>query len=300
MRGRALFLYAVCCLIWGSTWLVIKVGLADLPPFLFAGLRMAFACVLLAPVALRPAARRQLRKRFGDIAFAGFLQIGLSYALVFLAEKTVGSGLTAVLFATFPIWIGLFAHGLLPGEPLKPIHLASAALGLCGVIVLELPILGGIFLKGAFAAASLLPLLAALVSALSNVWIKKRLGEVSPAVNLWGETLVGAAFLLLLAWIYERSSTIYWTLRAAGALGYLSIFGTVVTFLALFWLIPRVPMSTIGAIPLVDTVIAVALGALVLGEPVGVRLIAGSALVLGGVGLINLARPPFDRTAAEP
>jgi drug/metabolite transporter (DMT)-like permease len=300
MRGRALFLYAVCCVIWGSTWLVIKLGLADLPPFLFAGLRMAIACAILTPIALRSVGRAQLREFLGDIALAGFLQIGLSYAFVFLAEKTVGSGLTAVLFSTFPIWIGLFAHLLLPEEPWKPVHLASAALGLGGVLLLELPALRGLFAARTAAAASLLPLLAAAVSALSNVWIKKRLGRVSPAVNLWGETLVGAAFLLLLALVFERSAAVHWTLRSVAALGYLSLFGTVVTFLALFWLIPRVPLATIGAIPLIDTAIAVVLGAAILREPLGPRLIAGAALVLCGVGLINLARPEPEVSAPEP
>src|SRR5437016_3297819 len=117
MRGRALLLYSLCCVIWGSTWLVIKIGLADLPPFRFAGFRMAIACLLLTAFALRNGGRPTTAE-LRAIALSGFLQIGVSYALVFAAEKRIDSGLTAVLFATFPIWVSLFAHVFLPDEPL--------------------------------------------------------------------------------------------------------------------------------------------------------------------------------------
>lgn len=289
MRGRVLFLYSVCCLVWGSTWLVIKIGLADLPAFRFAGFRMAIACATLVPLALRRGLPRLRPAIWGHVAIAGFLQIGLSYAFVFAAEERINSGLTAVIFASFPIWVGLFAHGLLPGEPLTPVRLTAALLGLAGVGLLEAPALRGFSLDRATALAALLPLGSAVVSAFSNVWIKKKLSEVGPAVNLWGQTLVGSAFLLLLSAATEGGRTAHWTPRAIGALLYLSLLGTVIAFLALLWLIPRVPMASIGAIPLIDTLIAVALGALVLGEPVGWRLLAGGALILTGAALANQA-----------
>ncbi len=296
MRGRTLALYAVCCLIWGSTWLVIKVAITDLPPFLFAGVRMALACALLTPLALRSRDRPPDRVERRDIALAGLLQMGASYAMVFMASKAVGSGLTAVLFATFPIWVGLFAHTLLPNEPLTPARLAAAALGLAGVAVLEAPGLTGIRMDVRVAAASTLPLGSALVSAFANVWIKKRLGGVSPLVNLWGQTLVGAVFLLTLAVVFERGLPAVWSARAVGALLYLAVFGTVVTFLCLFWLIPRIPMAAVGAISLIDTVIAVALGAAILAEPVDTRLVAGAALVLVGAAVAN-RRPSAPKAA---
>ncbi len=289
MRGRILLLYSVCCLVWGSTWLVIKIGLADLPAFRFAGFRMAIACATLVPLALRRGLPRLRPVAWGHVAIAGFLQIGLSYAFVFAAEERISSGLTAVIFASFPIWVGLFAHGLLPGEPLTPLRLASALLGLAGVGLLEAPALRGFSLDRTTALAALLPLGSAVVSAFSNVWIKKKLAEVPPAVNLWGQTLVGSAFLLLLSAASEGGKEAHWTPRAVGALLYLSLLGTVIAFLALLWLIPRVPMASIGAIPLIDTLIAVALGAAVLREPVGWRLLAGGALILAGAALANQA-----------
>jgi len=290
VRGRTLLLYSTCCLIWGSTWLAIKIGLDDLPPFFFAGLRMGIACLMLTAFVFRVLPRPG-SSEIRAIALAGFLQIGVSYALIFAAERTIASGLTAVLFATYPVWISLFAHALLPEEPLRATAALAGLLAMAGVAILELPAIETAVAGGRFPAAALLPLGASIASAFANVWMKRRLSDVHPRVNLWGQTLVGSVFLLALSFGLETGRPARWTLRAVGALAYLSVFGTVVAFLALFWLIPRVPMATVGVIPLIDTLVAVALGALVLGEPVGARLWTGAAMILAGATVVSRAGP---------
>src|SRR5215470_14900071 len=119
LSGRRLAMYVFLCAVWGSTWLVIKIGLRDLPPLRFAAFRMALACLLIAPAAI--AARQRLsRAEAFNVALSGFLQIGLTYAFLFLASQWIASGLAAILFASFPICFGVFAHFLLPDEPLTP------------------------------------------------------------------------------------------------------------------------------------------------------------------------------------
>ncbi|HEY1435714.1 MAG TPA: EamA family transporter, partial [Thermoanaerobaculia bacterium] len=118
LAGRRLAMYVGLCAVWGSTWLAIKIGLRDLPPLLFAGVRMGLACLLLTPFAFRRGGPGPDRVERGWIAWSGVLQIGVSYACIFLAEERIASGLAALLFATFPIFVGLFAHYLLPAEPL--------------------------------------------------------------------------------------------------------------------------------------------------------------------------------------
>src|SRR5438477_4075862 len=141
LTGRRLAVYLFLCAVWGSTWLFIKIGLRDLPPLRFAGFRMALACLLLAVPAFARAAggRMPSRREAFFAAFCGFLQIGLSYALLFVASQWIESGLAAILFSSFPIWSGLFAHLLLPDEPLTPRAVAAAALGLAGVALIEAP-----------------------------------------------------------------------------------------------------------------------------------------------------------------
>src|SRR6185369_12943927 len=170
LRGRPLLVYFCLCAVWGSTWLVIKIGLRDLPPLSFAGFRMALACLLLAPFAWGGPWRLS-RREAGFVAVAGFLQIGLSYALLFTATQWIASGLAAILFASFPIWVALFAHFLLPNEPLTSKAVAAAALGLAGVGVIEAPALGRLVSSpgGPLAAGGALVLASALVSAYANV-----------------------------------------------------------------------------------------------------------------------------------
>ncbi len=292
LRGRALAVYLFLCAVWGSTWLVIKIGLRDLPPLRFAGFRMAAACLLLVPFAFSRGRRHPSPREAALVAWSGLLQIGLSYAFVFLASQWIESGLAALLFCSFPIWVGLFGHFLLPNEPLTPRTLAAAALGLAGVAVIEAPAVKHAFAAdfGPLLAGGLLVLGSAIVSGYANVLNKRSLTGVPPPLNVWGQTLVGSTFLLLLAAILERGTPARWTFGAVASLAYLALFGTVLTFVGLFWLIPRVPVSVLGTIPLVDTLLAVALGSIVLGEKLSLRILFGGLLILAGVLLATGAR----------
>jgi drug/metabolite transporter (DMT)-like permease len=120
---------------------------------------------------------------------------------------------------------------------------------------------------------------------------KKHFADVSPYQNVWGQTLVGAAFLAALALLFEQGAPLRWTESSVFAMAYLSLFGTAMTFVGLFWLIPRVPVAVIGTIPLVDTLVAVALGAVVLHERLPARVLAGGALILAGVVFVIRRAP---------
>ncbi|HSS43955.1 MAG TPA: EamA family transporter, partial [Thermoanaerobaculia bacterium] len=259
--------------------------LRDLPPFHFAVIRMALACLLMAPLAWHRGTRRPTGAEKRWIAVSGLLQIGVSYAFVFLASQWIESGLAAILFCTFPIWVGLFGHYMLPHEPLTPLTLGSSALGLVGVGVIEGPaIMHAVSAEpGPLFSGGLLVLVSAVVSAFTNVLNKKQLAAVSPYQNVWGQTLVGSVFLGALAVLFERGAVLHWTRGSVFAVGYLALFGTAMSFAGLFWLIPRVPVSLVGTIPLTDTVIAVLLGAVILGEKLSGRVLVGGLLILIGV-----------------
>ncbi|HEY6928655.1 MAG TPA: DMT family transporter, partial [Thermoanaerobaculia bacterium] len=287
LTGRVLAVYAFCCAVWGSTWLVIKIGLADLPPFHFAAIRMAVACLLMAPFAFRPGILRPSRTEDLQILFCGTIQIGIAYALIFLAETRIDSSLAAILFCTFPIWMGVLGHFLLADEPFTMRNLVAALLGLAGVTLIEAPAIpaalragpGPLLVGGACVLGS------SMSGALANVLNKRWFAHVAPERNVWGQTLSGTLFLFLLAVGFERGLPLHWTSRSVFAVSYLAVFGTALAFAGLFWLIPRVPVSVIGTIPLTDTVIAIALGAAVLAERLSARAILGTMLILVGVAL---------------
>ena len=292
LSGRRLAMYVALCAVWGSTWLVIKIGLRDLSPLWFGGVRMALACALLAPFAFARGAREGARGKGRRIVWSGILQIGVNYACIFLAEQWIDSGLAAVLFATFPIFAGLFAHFMLAAEPLTARTAGSAILGLGGVAVIEAPALATLFSAQTrpLLLGSALILASSLVAAYANVYNKKYLSAVPPVWNVWLQTLAGSALLLALAAAFEPGAVMRWTPSSVGALVYLALFGTALPFAGLFWLLHRVPVSVIGTIPIVDTVIAVVLGSLVLGESLSPRVLAGAALILVAVLLASMRR----------
>lgn len=291
LTGRRLAVYAFCCAVWGSTWLVIKIGLRDLPPFHFAAIRMTIACALIAPLALRRGGLRPTRSEVLWVMVSGWLQIGVSYALIFAAEQWIDSALAAILFCTFPIWVGLFAHVWLPEEPLTRRALVASFVGLSGVAVIQGPAVVAAFSArpGPLLIGGLCVLGSAIVSALSNVINKRHFAALSPYQNVWGQTLVGSAFLWMLALLFERGAPLSWTASSVSAMLYLSVFGTALAFAGLFWLLPRVPVAVIGTIPLTDTVVAVLLGAAILGETLSARVLAGGLLILVGV-LLSVLR----------
>jgi drug/metabolite transporter (DMT)-like permease len=294
-------MYVALCAVWGSTWLAIKIGLADLPPLRFAALRMAIACACVAPFALVAARRgRPDAREVRAIAWNGVLQIAVQYTCIFLAEQRIDSGLAAVLFATFPISIGVCGHFLLPEEPLTRVTLASAALGLAGVAVIEWPALTRILDAETrpLLVGGALMLVASLSSGWANALNKRDLLGVAPVHNVFGQTLVGSGILYALSLAFERGQVARWTPAATGSLLYLAIAGTALPFAGLFWLIKRVPIAVIGTIPVVDTVIAVALGAAVLGETLSPRLLAGGVLILIAVLLVTRGESRVEPVSA--
>ena len=282
--------FVVCCLIWGTTWLAIRVGLEGVPPFTGVSLRFGLAAVIVLGIAVarrvplgRSARERWLWLTNGTLSFAG------SYGIVYWAEQWVPSGLTAVLFATYPLFVAVLAHLVVPGERVAALELAGILVGFAGVGVIfseDLRLLVG---EGVpFAAAVMLA--SPFVSALSSVAIKRWGAGIHP-LSLTGVPMaIGSALTGLVALATERDATFVWDSRSIGALLYLTLLGSVVTFTLYYWLLQRMPVKRLALIAYVIPVEAVLLGTL-LDEPFSPRILAGSALVVGGVALAVRPRP---------
>jgi drug/metabolite transporter (DMT)-like permease len=293
VRGRVLLVYLAVSIVWGSTWAVNRIALFDVPPLRFVAVRMALAALLLLPFALRGGAWRPLVGKAGpQVALVGLFQVALPYGLMFVAQQWVPSSLAAVLFATFPIWIALLARLLLPGERLTAAKGLSAALGVAGVAVLQLPHLGGVEGSRLVAVGGALMIAASIVAALANVLVRRFMVSVSPLATTAGQSAVGALALGAASLLLEAGLPGTFTPRAIAAVVYLAAFGTALTYVGLYWLIPRVPLAAIGTIPLVDTSVAVLLGAALLDEPLGWHLALGGGLVLGAAALAGIERAP--------
>src|SRR5688572_20747492 len=153
MKSRLVWLL-LCC-IWGSTWLFIKLGLEDLPPLTFAGIRFLIAsAILFAIVAARGLALPRRRSDWFLLAVTGILAFSLNYGLLFWGEQYISSGLAALLQATIPAFGLVIAHFYLPGERMTRAKIAGVVLGVCGVGVVfsnQLAVAGGRAFAGSVA-----------------------------------------------------------------------------------------------------------------------------------------------------
>lgn len=279
--------YCICFLTWGSTWAVAKVGLEDLPPLHFVGTRMLVAGLVLLPF-LRAQLGALETRTLGHIVAVGLLQIGLPFGMMFVGQQWIPSSWSALLFATYPVWVLLVGRVLMPDQFLTPRKLIAAALGLAGVVALQHTGLGALELSDQVLLGCLLLLGAAVLIAVANVLLKQHMGHIPPLVLVCVQTLSSALPLLGAAFLLEGGVPVHWTPRAVFALLWLALGGTVVTYTLLYWLLPRISLSALGALAMLDTLVAVALGVGLLQEPLTPSLLVGSALILSAVALANL------------
>ncbi|HWN18105.1 MAG TPA: EamA family transporter [Gemmatimonadales bacterium] len=291
----ALVVWLCLCAIWGSTWLAIKLGLRDLPPLSFAGLRFAAAALVLFGIAAVRGYRLPTSRRdWILLAYTGLLTITLNYALVFWGEQYISSGLAAVLSATVPLFGLPLAHRYLASESLTRRKVAGVLLGVIGVAIVCSGQLG---VGGPLAFwASLGIIFAALATAHAGVLIKAGGTHMEPSV-LAGVQMAGGCIPLLLGGMLLEGNPLHyhWTPLAWAALGYLTILGSVIAFLMYYWLIRHTEVTWVLMIPLVTPLVAVAFGVLFGGEVVGWHTALGGAAIIGGVALAVLR---MDKSSA--
>jgi drug/metabolite transporter (DMT)-like permease len=292
MKARLVWL--VLCGIWGSTWLFIKLGLADLPPFTFAGIRFIIAlAIVFSIIRIRGLALPRARADWILLAVTGILSFGFNYGLVFWGEQYITSGLAALLQATTPAFGLVFAHFNLPGERLSWTRIGGVVLGVCGVAVVfsnQLAVAGRQALAGCVAL-----LLSSIFVAYSNVLVKKHGKNLNPAIMAAGQMLFGLLLLLVAGITLEGNPfRFHWTPMAVIALLYLAIVGSVIAFLLYYWLILNMDVTKSMLIALVTPVVAVILGMIVLNEEFGWRTLAGGAMIMLGIAFIVVRKNRYQ------
>lgn len=288
MRARLVWL--ILCGIWGSTWLFIKLGLEDLPPFTFAGIRFVIACVILFTwIRIRRLPLPQSRADWILLCITGILAFGLNYGLLFWGEQYISSGLAALLQATIPAFGLIFAHFHLPGERLTWAKIIGVVLGVLGVGVVfsnQLAVAGPQALAGCVAL-----IFSSIFVSYSNVLVKARGTKMHPAILAAGQMFFGMLLLLAVGLPLEGNPLrFHWTPMAVVALFYLAIVGSVIAFLLYYWLVLKIDVTKSMLIALVTPVVAVILGMIVLNEEFGWRTLIGGAMIMAGISSIVLRR----------
>jgi drug/metabolite transporter (DMT)-like permease len=288
LKGRSFLTYAglaALVLIWGSTWAAIRVSLEGIPPLLGVVLRFTLAGALLlalAPVLGVRLGRSAVERRLWWVN--ALLTFTAAYSLINWAEMWMPSGLAAVLFATFPLFVAVMAHFFIPGERLRKSSLAGVLIGFIGVAVLfseDLRAVGG----SRTVLAAVLMLLSALSSAVAYVAVKRWGTGIHP-LSISGVSMgLGALLAIPLAWMGEQEKAISFGMRPVLALVYLAVVGSALAFSIYYWLLRRLPATTLSLINYATPVVAVLIGTLWLGEPFTLRIFLGALLVVAGVAI---------------
>jgi drug/metabolite transporter (DMT)-like permease len=277
----------VVYLVWGSTYLAIAIAVQTLPPLLSAGIRFLLAGALLAVwIVARQgrAALRVSRAQLGGAALVGILLLAGGNGLVVLAERTVPSGLAALVVASVPLWIVVFR--LIAGDRVAASLVIGVLVGFAGVAILVVP-RGA---SGEVDAAGLLMVVGASFSWALGTFASPRLPTPrDPLASTAVQMLAGGGLLIVVAIAIgepAHADPSAFSTASLLALAYLVVFGSLVAFSAYTWLLQHAPVSVVATYAYVNPVVAVLLGALVLGEAVTPSMLIGAAIILAAVAFI--------------
>jgi drug/metabolite transporter (DMT)-like permease len=281
--------YLALCLIWGSTWLAIKVGLdAGMPPLLGVSLRFGIAALILLPIAWlrgRAAFRDPVAWRLA--ALVGVTSFGIGYGCTYVGGMYIPSGLGSLTFGAFPFWVAVLAHFIL-GDRLSAGKLAAIGIGLGGLVTLYWGSLQALGWDAAFGVAIIT--FSVLIQGFGQVYVKRDGAQV-PAVFLSGVGMgIGSVVLVAMAGLRgEWSQPFPLTTPVVASIAYLAVFGSICTFLIYYQLLKRLSATLMAMVALITPPIAVVLGIIFKGERLGVITLTGGGLVLLGVFLYQQA-----------
>ena len=271
--------------VWGSTYLAIAIAVETLPPFLYSGVRFSLAGLILAAwLAFRRVDLRVSRRELAGAAVVGVLMLASGNGLVSLAERTVPSGVAALIVASIPLWIVVYR--MIAGERVRRDLLVGVLLGLAGVAILVVP--GG--LNGTIDPLGALLLFGATLSWALGTFLSPRLSTPRNAlVSTTYQMLAGGVVLIVAALPkgeFAHVDPATFSTRSLIAFAYLVVFGSLVAYTAYTWLLQNASVSLVSTYAFVNPVVAVFLGALILGEAITPTIVLGAAVIVVAVAFI--------------
>ncbi len=301
-RKLAYIAWIVVCVVWGTTYLAIRIALESVPVALLAGLRWGAAGLLLGAMLPLFGERLPPVRTWRAIAVAGFLMAVLGNGGVVWAEQYVASGLAAVVVAMVPFWNVLVEAFLPRGERVTLRTLTGLTLGFFGIVILVWPELtiggdaGQMFVYGVIALQ-----IACIGWALGTSYTKRHATSTSPLAASAMQMILSGVMLIAIGTAAGEWNRLAFTARTAGAMVYLVLIGSIVGYSAYVYALKHLPISTVSLYAYVNPIIAVLLGAWLLAEPLNLRVVGASLLVFAGIAVVRTAqRPASPERAAAP
>jgi drug/metabolite transporter (DMT)-like permease len=289
---KTLLAFAIIYFVWGSTFLAIRVGVREVPPFLLAGIRFLVAGIVLFGWTVARGERRPSRSEWASVSLLAVLIFVIDYGLLFWAEQRVPSGIAAVMMATIPVFMALSEIIFLRTQRLT-LRLGLALLiGLGGVAVLVIRSLdlGGAPIDRMGAVALLI---ASISWSVASAFARKLPLPSSKVMSSGAQMLAGGVFLSVTAAALGEFRNFHPSAVSRGAwlaLLYLIVAGSIIAFTAYVWLIHHESPTKVGTYAYVNPVVAVLLGFFLGGEALGPRTILGTLFILISVVVITTTR----------
>lgn len=288
--GRVVLAYISVFLIWGSTYLAIRVGVEDWPPALFAGFRFLAAGTIMLIIARIKGRPLPPKQEIRDLAIIGlFLLVGGNWLVVW-AEKTIPSGLTALIIAIVPLFMSTIDSFVPNGQRLSLFGWIGILVGFGGMFILVSPSLGlaeGLDLDP-FGIGGLV--LASLLWSIGSVYSKHHPVPGDIFVNSAIQNLVPGVVLATIGFTTGEWPLIHFSTKGMLALLYLIVFGSIIGYTSYVYLLRHVAPAKASTYAYVNPVVAIFLGWLILAEPIDVRTAVAAAIILGGVAIVQTSR----------
>lgn len=284
--------YILICVLWGSTWLVIKIGLQSLTPFFSSGTRFLLASVFVFGMMKIRHTKIQMDKDSIQLyLIMGIFSFVIPFALVYWAQQFVPSGLSSILFAVFPFFVLIFSWLLIPSDKIGPYKLLGILLGFGGIVIIfseniKIDLSDDFYGMIAILASATLQGLVAVI-------IKKKGKHLNPLSMNLVPLIIAGTILTIGSFIFENTGRISINSEAVMSVVYLAFFGTLMTFTTYYWLMQRINVVILSLSAFITPIIAVLFGFIFLNEILTMRDYIGSSLVLIGIlfanfrGLVN-------------
>ncbi len=278
--------YILICLIWGSTWMFIRIGLDSLTPLVSAGLRFCLASILIFGLMKIRHIRLQLDKLSIRLYFLmGLFSFVIPFGLVYWAEQYIASGLASVLFAVFPFFVIIFSRFAFPKEASDLFKIFGVILGFCGIFFIFIDDISLDIDEDFWGMSAVL--VSAIMQAGIAVTMKKYGKHLNPlSMNLIPLGIAGV-ILSILGFAFENTSRLIFDTKAIVSITYLALFGTLITFTTYYWLLKQINVVILSLSAFITPIIALFLGWLILNELFTLTDLTGSALVLLGILFAN-------------
>jgi len=280
---------AVVCVLWGTTFLGIRIGVMDIPPFLFAALRLSIAGLLLASIMFFI---MKVNFPSKDVilvqVLGGFCLFTLGNGLIGVAELRISSGITAIVCAMIPIWVTLINLGTSQDErPSFPVFL-GLAIGLSGMVLMFGDNVGE-FSNSKYVWSIVLIFVANMGWSAGSVWIKRRNtgAQNNTFMNAGLQMFFGGLFLFIGSIIFDDYSTLRWTSSSLWALGYLIVFGSIIAYACFSYALKNLPVTIVSLYAYINPIVAVLLGSLILGEKFNLRIAIAMLVTVAGIYIVN-------------